>query len=115
MTRLFNAFPLQFFVIVAATIVLYIISPWLAPGSVSGSSILTVLSFASILVIAAAGQTLVIQQGGLDLSVAGVISLAAVLVTKYPAGRFGAHPLGWGGSCQRRCLGHSLRGCDHSL
>ena len=79
MTRLFNAFPLQFFVIVAATIVLYIISPWLAPGSVSGSSILTVLSFASILVIAAAGQTLVIQQGGLDLSVPGVISLAAVL------------------------------------
>jgi ribose transport system permease protein len=86
MTRLFNAFPLQFFVIAAATIVLYIISPWLAPGSVSGSSILTVLSFASILVIAAAGQTLVIQQGGLDLSVPGVISLAAVLVTKYPAG-----------------------------
>jgi hypothetical protein len=50
MTRLFNAFPLQFFVILAATIVLYIFSPWLAPGSVSGSSILTVFSFASILV-----------------------------------------------------------------
>jgi ribose transport system permease protein len=39
-----------------------------------------------VLAIAAIGQTLVIQQGGLDLSVPGVISVAAVLVTKYPGG-----------------------------
>jgi ribose transport system permease protein len=86
MGRLLGAFPQQFMLIVPATVVLYLISPLLAPGSVSASSMLTVLSFASILAIAAIGQTLVIQQGGLDLSVAGVISLAAVLVTKFPSG-----------------------------
>ena len=86
MTRLLGALPPQFALIVPATVVLYLVSPLLAEGSVSGSSILVVLSFASILAIAAIGQTLVIQQGGLDLSVPGVISLAAVLVTKFPDG-----------------------------
>src|ERR1700730_1113525 len=76
----------QFLGIWPATIVLFILSPMLAQGSVSGSSILIVFSFASILAIAAVGQTLVIQQGGLDLTVPGVMSLAAVLVTKYPDG-----------------------------
>ena len=86
MTRLLHALPPQFALIVPATVILYLVSPLLAEGSVSGSSILIVFSFASILAIAAIGQTLVIQQGGLDLSVPGVISLAAVLVTKYPDG-----------------------------
>jgi ribose transport system permease protein len=86
MIRLLSALPPQFALIVPATVVLYLVSPLLAEGSVSGSSILIVLSFASILAIAAIGQTLVIQQGGLDLSVPGVISLAAVLVTKFPDG-----------------------------
>ena len=78
--------PPQFIMIVPATIVLYAVSLVVAPGSVASSSILTVLCFASILALAALGQTLVNQQGGLDLSVPGVISLAAVLVTKFPAG-----------------------------
>lgn len=76
----------EFLFIWPATLLLFLVSPLLAPGSVSGSTMLTVLSFASILAIAAIGQTLVIQQGGLDLTVPGVISLAAVLVTKYPEG-----------------------------
>ena len=76
----------QFLVIWPATAILFIVSPFLAAGSVSASSLLSVLSFASILAIAAIGQTLVIQQGGLDLTVPGVISLAAVFVTKFPAG-----------------------------
>src|SRR3984885_3819340 len=86
MTRIFRALPPQFALIVPATVILYIVSPLLAAGSVSGSSILIVFSFASVLAIAAIGQTLVVQQGGLDLSVPGVISLAAVFVTKFPAG-----------------------------
>ena len=86
MMRVLRALPPQFALIVPATVILYLVSPLLAEGSVSGSSILIVFSFASILAIAAIGQTLVIQQGGLDLSVPGVISLAAVLVTKYPDG-----------------------------
>lgn len=60
MTRLLGALPPQFALIVPATVVLYLVSPLLAEGSVSGSSILIVLSFASILAIAAIGQTLVI-------------------------------------------------------
>ena len=76
----------QFLVIWPATAILFVVSPFLATGSVSASSLLSVLSFASILAIAAIGQTLVIQQGGLDLTVPGVISLAAVFVTKFPAG-----------------------------
>ena len=42
--------------------------------------------FASALAIAALGQTLVVMQGGIDLSVAGGFSLYVVIVTKYPAG-----------------------------
>src|ERR1700691_5646892 len=76
----------EFLFIVPATALLFLVSPFLAPGSVSPSTALSVFSFASILAVAAIGQTLVIQQGGLDLTVPGVISLAAVLVTKYPAG-----------------------------
>src|SRR5689334_15704154 len=84
--RIWRVLEPQFFIIIPATTILYLVSPLLAAGSVSASSTLTVFSFASILAIAAIGQTLVIQQGGLDLTVPGVISLAAVLVTKYPAG-----------------------------
>src|SRR6476659_1190080 len=86
MTRILRALPSQFALILPATAILYLVSPLLAEGSVSGSSILIVFSFASILAIAAIGQTLVIQQCGVDLSVPGAISLAAVLVTKYPDG-----------------------------
>ena len=78
--------PAQFMLIVAAIALLYAVSFAVAPGSVSAGALLTVLCFASILATAAIGQTLVVQQGGLDLSVPGVISLAAVLVTKFPAG-----------------------------
>ena len=85
-SRPFQTFQPEFLVIWPATALLLIASPILAPGSLSASSALSVLSFASILAIAAIGQTLVIQQGGLDLTVPGVISLAAVFVTKFPAG-----------------------------
>src|SRR5256885_15375458 len=44
------------------------------------------LPFASALAIAGLGQTLVVMQGGIDLSVAGGLSLYVVIVTKYPAG-----------------------------
>jgi ribose transport system permease protein len=42
------------------------------------------LPFAAILAIVAIGQTIVVQQRGLDLSVPGMISLAALIVTRYP-------------------------------
>jgi ribose transport system permease protein len=85
MGSLSRLLPAQFMLIVPATVLLWVVSFVVAPGSVSAGALLTVLCFASILAIAAIGQTLVVQQGGLDLSVPGVISLAAVLVTKFPA------------------------------
>jgi ribose transport system permease protein len=71
-----------------ATIGLFLVSPFVASGSLSSQSLLSMLPFAAVLAIVAVGQTLVIQQRGLDLSVPGMMSLGAVLVTKIPA----SHP-----------------------
>jgi ribose transport system permease protein len=67
-----------------ATGLLFAVSPLVAPGSLGTAPILSMLPFAAVLAIAAAGQTLVVQQRGLDLSVPGVIALAAALVTGLP-------------------------------
>lgn len=64
-----------------ATILLFAFSPVFAPASLSYSSVLGMLPFAAVLAIAAVGQTLVIQQGGLDLSVPGMMALSAALAT----------------------------------
>ncbi|BBU32514.1 ribose import permease protein RbsC (plasmid) [Burkholderia sp. THE68] len=45
-------------------------------------SILAMLPFAGILAIVATGQTLVIQQRGLDMSAVGMVSLAGVLMAR---------------------------------
>lgn len=67
-----------------ATVLLFAMSPIIAPGSLSRGAVLSMLPFAAILAITAVGETLVIQQRGLDLSVPGMVSLAALIVTKYP-------------------------------
>ena len=67
-----------------ATVALFVISPLVAPGSIGGPALLSMLPFAAVLAIAAAGQTLVIQQRGLDLSVPGQMAFAAVLATALP-------------------------------
>ncbi len=69
-----------------ATAALFVICAIFVPGSLSSASLLTMIPFASILAIAAVGQTLVVSQRGLDFSVAGMISLSAAIVTKYPNG-----------------------------
>jgi ribose transport system permease protein len=66
---------------------LFAVSPLVSPGSLGKTPILSMLPFAAILAIAAIGQTLVVQQAGLDLSIPGMVSLAAVLVTKVPNGQ----------------------------
>jgi ribose transport system permease protein len=75
-----------FTVILCATALLFLVSAIVQPQSLSESSIQGMLPFAAILAIAAIGQTLVIQQGGIDLSVPGVISLTVVIVTHVPDG-----------------------------
>jgi ribose transport system permease protein len=76
----------RFSAIWVATAVLFAVSPLLASGSVSHSALLSMLPFAAILAIASIGQTLVIQQRGLDLSVPGMITLSTIIVTRIPNG-----------------------------
>jgi ribose transport system permease protein len=47
------------------------------------------IPFASILALVALGQTLVIQQGGIDLSVPGIVSLSGVILSYYSAAQPG--------------------------
>jgi ribose transport system permease protein len=72
-----------------ATAVLFGVSKLVQPESVSQSSLLGMLPFAAILAIAAIGQTLVVQQGGIDLSVPGMLSLTVIILTRYPNGDSG--------------------------
>jgi len=79
--------------ILIATGVLFLASWIFEPSSVRGSALLGMLPFAGLLAIAAMGQTLVIQQGGIDLSVAGMLSMTVVIMTLYPNGDSGAVPV----------------------
>lgn len=72
--------------VIVATAALFATSLLFAPSSVTRGTLLTMLPFAAALAVASLGQTLVIMQGGIDLSVAGGLSLYVVIVTKYPAG-----------------------------
>lgn len=71
---------------VVALIALTALSPLLAPGSLGSSALLSMLPFAAVLAVVAAGQTIVVQQAGLDLSVPGAVSLAALLMNTVAAG-----------------------------
>ena len=57
-----------------------------APSTVTSAAILSTLPYFAILAVASIGQHLVIQQRGLDLSTAGIMSFCAVVVTKLPDG-----------------------------
>lgn len=76
----------QFGMVWVATALLLIIGAIIAPTAVTGTSLLSMLPFTSILGIVAVGETLVIQQRGLDFSVGGAMSLTIVFMTKFPQG-----------------------------
>jgi ribose transport system permease protein len=78
--------------IVAATVLLFAVSLAVRPDSVGHGSLQGMLPFAAVLAIIALGQTLVIQQAGIDLSVPGAVSLSVVVVTHYPHGDDGRLP-----------------------
>lgn len=66
-----------------ATALLFLLS-WIAqPESLSAGALSGMVPFAAILALVALGQTLVIQQGGIDLSVPGMVSLSGVIVSSY--------------------------------
>lgn len=69
---------------ILALLILVVVGGIVAPSTVSLSAILSILPFAAVLAVSSIGQHLIIQQRGLDISVAGIISLAAVIVTKFP-------------------------------
>jgi ribose transport system permease protein len=75
-----------FVTIGSATVLLFLVSAVFQPASVSSTSFSGMLPIAAVLAIAGLGQMLVVQQGGIDLSVAGAISLALVIVTHVPDG-----------------------------
>lgn len=64
------------------TIALFIVSALIAPGTLRSGSISLMLPFAGILAIVAAGQTIVIQQRGLDMSLAGMITISGLMLAK---------------------------------
>jgi len=78
--------PRGFVAITVATVLLFVLGGLVAPSSVSSSAIVGMLPFFAVLAIAGLGQMLVVQQGGIDLSVAGGISLSVVIVVHEPAG-----------------------------
>ncbi len=65
-----------------------------APGTLQRASIESMIPFAAVLALVSIGQTLVVQQGGIDLSTPGVMSMTAVIVTQYPGGDDGRLPIG---------------------
>lgn len=79
-----------------ATLALFVVSALVQPQSLSPGSLAGMLPFAAVLAVVAAGQTLVIQQGGIDLSVPGMVSLGAVVLTRIPNGDESKLPLALG-------------------
>ncbi len=75
-----------FLTIAISTVALFAVAGLVAPSSVSGGAIQGMLPFAAILAIVGLGQMLVVQQGGIDLSVPGAVSLTIVIVSHYPNG-----------------------------
>lgn len=66
-----------------AVVALFAVSLLVAPGSVSQSAVDAMLPFAGIMALAAVGQTLVIMLKGIDLSVPGLVTVGAVVVTQF--------------------------------
>jgi ribose transport system permease protein len=78
--------PLSRLLVVAiATAVLIVGGGIVAPSTVSVSALQLMLPFFAVLAVASIGQHLVIQQRGLDLSVAGIMSFSAVIVSALPS------------------------------
>jgi ribose transport system permease protein len=75
-----------FITVGVSTALLFLVCAVLAPTSVSGGAILGMIPFAAVLAIVGLGQMLVVQQGGIDLSIPGAVSLAIVIVSHEPDG-----------------------------
>jgi ribose transport system permease protein len=63
------------------SVVLITIGEWQAPGFASSKNVLQLLKLASFLGLAAVGQTIVMLTGGIDLSIAWVLTGSALVFT----------------------------------
>src|SRR5215469_222022 len=72
-----------------ATSLLFTVSAIFQPVSLGSSALAALWPFAAVLILASVGQTLVVQQRGIDLAVPGFISVAVVIVTRIPNGDSG--------------------------
>jgi ribose transport system permease protein len=79
----------QFGMIWIALVLLFVVAAFFVRTAVSSATLLGMLPWASITAIAATGETLVIQQRGLDFSVGGAMSLTIVIMVRYPSGANG--------------------------
>jgi ribose transport system permease protein len=66
-----------------ATAALFVVSAIVAPNSLSATSIAAMLSFSGVLMVVAAGQTIIVQQRGLDLAIPGAITLCSMVLPVY--------------------------------
>lgn len=76
-----------------ATVALTLVGGVLDPGFLSSAHLFTMINLAAVLGIVAAGQTVVIITGGIDLSVAATLTFAEVMTTFWVNGETGRWPL----------------------
>ncbi len=81
--------------VLLATVLLFAIGGLVAPQSLGSGAVSGMIPFAAVLAIVALGQTLVVQQGGIDLSVPGMISLSGVMVSYFGNGQAGEGSTLW--------------------
>jgi ribose transport system permease protein len=68
-------------------VLLYLVSGLVSPGMFRMSQILNILQVSAFLGVVATGQTLALLAGGIDLSVAGVVTMANIVATSLMAGK----------------------------
>ncbi|WP_320536114.1 ABC transporter permease [Pseudarthrobacter sp. IC2-21] len=70
--------------VVIATVLVFVASAIIAPRSLLQASLLAMIVPTAVLAVAAIGQTLVVQQKGIDLAAPGYITLAATITVFAP-------------------------------
>lgn len=71
----------------AAVIALYVVSGLVSPGMFQVDQVLNILQVSAFLGVVATGQTLALLVGGIDVSVAGVVTMSNIVSTSVMVGR----------------------------
>lgn len=72
-----------------AVVLLYVVSGLISPGMFQFGQLLNILQVSAFLGVVATGQTIALLTGGIDLSVAGMVTMANIVSTSVMAGRPG--------------------------